>query len=168
LTTPTARIAATTHRLIASRWPPVGIFDTVASANDLAALFELEGWTSDRLSSELGRLETIPCEEWVMGVQGANIIMAAFCYPNPDGCRFTDAEIGAWYCALDLDTAIAETIHHNTRRLLKAGMLRARIQMRQLIATVDALFHDIRGQVHVAARNHKRPDAQSRAVSDAN
>ena len=146
-TTPTTRVTATTHRLIASRYPTVGIFDTVASPEDVAALFELEGWTSDWLSAEMGRLETIPRSEWVVGVQGASIIMAAFCYPSDDGCRFTDAEVGAWYCALDLDTAIAETVHHHSRRLLKAGMFHARIQMRQLTANVDALFHDIRGQV---------------------
>ncbi len=146
LTPPISRVAATTHRLIASRYPPVGIFDTVASTDDVAALFELEGWTSDRLSTELGRLETIPRDEWVVGVPGATIIMAAFCYPSDEGSRFTDAEVGAWYCAFSLDTAIAETVHHHSRRLLKAGMLHACIQMRQLTATVDGLFHDIRGQ----------------------
>ena len=77
--TPTTRVTATTHRLIASRYPTVGIFDTVASPEDVAALFELEGWTSDRLSAEMGRLETIPLAEWVVGVQGASIIMAAVC-----------------------------------------------------------------------------------------
>ena len=151
LTPPPARVAATTHRLIASRYPTVGIFDTVASPDDVAALFELEGWTSDRLSAELGRIDLVPRDEWVAGVPGATIIMAAFCYPSEDGSRFTDGEVGAWYCALDLDTAIAETVHHHTRRLLKAGMLRARVQMRQLVASVDALFHDIRGQAQARA-----------------
>lgn len=123
----------------------MGIFDTVASADDLAALFELEGWTSDRLSVEVGKLDLLPRTEWVTGVPGASVIMAAYCYPSPDGGRFTSPDLGAWYCAMDLETAIAETVHHNTRRLLKAGMLHARIQMRQLVAQVDAVFHDIRG-----------------------
>ena len=144
--TPTTRVTSTTHRLIASRYPTVSIFDTVVSPEDVAALFELEGWTSDRLNAEMGRLETIPRSEWVAGVPGATIIMAAFCYPSEDGSRFTDGEVGAWYCALDLDTAIAETIHHHGRRLLKAGMLHARIQMRQLTVAIDSFFHDIRGQ----------------------
>ena len=140
------RVAGVTHRLISSRHPPVGIFDKVANPDDLAALFELEGWTSDRLSVEVGKLEVLPRSEWVTGVQGASIIMAAFCYPNPDGGRFTGPDLGAWYCALDLETAIAETIHHNRRRLLRAGMLHAVIQMRQLVVEVDSVFHDIRGQ----------------------
>jgi len=146
------RVAGITHRLISSRHPPVGIFDKVANPDDLAALFELEGWTSDRLSVEVGKLEVLPRSEWVTGVQGASIIMAAFCYPNPDGGRFTGADLGAWYCALDLETAIAETIHHNRRRLLRAGMLHAVIQMRQLVVEVDSVFHDIRGQ------QQKRPE----------
>lgn len=111
----------------------------------MAALFELEGWTSDRLSVEVGKLDLLPRAEWVTGVPGASVIMAAYCYPNPDGGRFTGPELGAWYCALELETAIAETIHHHTKRLLKAGMLSARIQMRQLVAQIDAVFHDIRG-----------------------
>ena len=144
LIVPTARLAGSTHRLISSRYPPVGIFDTVSAPEDLDALFELEGWTSDRLSVEVGKLDLLPKSEWVLGVQGANTIMAAFCYPNPDGGRFTGPELGAWYCAFDIETAIAETIHHNRKRLLKAGMLHAVIQMRELVADVDATFHDIR------------------------
>ncbi|WP_039852872.1 RES family NAD+ phosphorylase [Magnetospirillum fulvum] len=146
MTPPVARVAGITHRLVSTRYPPVGIFDSVASGDDLVALFELEGWTSDRLGAEVGKLEMLPQSEWVTGVQGATSIMAAFCYPSPEGGRFTGPDLGAWYCALDLETAIAETAHHNRRRLLKAGMLHAVIQMRQLVAEVDAAFHDIRGQ----------------------
>ena len=146
MTVSTARVSGATYRLISTRFPPVGIFDTVASADDLAALFELEGWTSDRLSVEVGKLDLLPRSEWVTGVPGATVIMAAYCYPNPDGGRFTGPDLGAWYCALELETAIAETVHHHTQRLLKAGMLNACIQMRQLVAQVDGVFHDIRGQ----------------------
>ena len=142
----TARVTGSTHRLIPSRYPPIGIFDTVSRPEDLDAVFELEGWTSDRLSTEIGKLDLLPKTEWVLGVQGANSIMAAFCYPNPDGGRFTGPDLGAWYCAFDIETAIAETIHHNRKRLLKAGMLHAVIQMRELVADIDAMFHDIRGQ----------------------
>jgi len=36
-------------RLIPSRFPPIGLFDTVATAADLRPVMELEGWTNDRL-----------------------------------------------------------------------------------------------------------------------
>lgn len=33
--------------------------------------------------------------------------------------RFSDGQFGIWYVAWDIDTAIAETVHHNSRRLLE-------------------------------------------------
>ena len=32
-----------------SQYPPIGLFDTVATAADLEAVMELAGWTNDRL-----------------------------------------------------------------------------------------------------------------------
>ena len=40
------------YRLIPSRYPPVGLFDTVSTAADLEAVMELAGWTNDRLVKE--------------------------------------------------------------------------------------------------------------------
>src|SRR5260221_14479703 len=112
---PVARFRlADTHRLIPSRYPPVGLFDAVASPEDLAAIIELEGWTNDRISAELGIIGLIPREEWVVGRAQANVIMAAFFHPHPVGSRFNDWRIGAWYAAHDLATAHAKIIHHRT------------------------------------------------------
>ena len=47
-------------RLIPSRYPVVGLFDRVASPADLEALFELEGWTNDRITAAAGVLSAIP------------------------------------------------------------------------------------------------------------
>ena len=143
---PFARLAQTTHRLIPSRFPPTGIFDSVASAEDLDSVMELEGWTNDRISAELGRLPMLPREDWVFGVPGASRIMAAFCHPDPEGARFTTGTSGAWYAGLDLDTAIAETTHHCTHRLMETGLTYVRMRMRQLMGDVDATVHDIRHQ----------------------
>ena len=41
-----------TYRLIASRFPPIGLFDTIATAADLEPVMELAGWTNDRLVAE--------------------------------------------------------------------------------------------------------------------
>ncbi|HEV3395499.1 MAG TPA: hypothetical protein VG100_05105, partial [Xanthobacteraceae bacterium] len=48
-----------THRLIPSRYPPVGIFDAIAAPEDLEVVLELEGWTNDRVSAELGVIRRI-------------------------------------------------------------------------------------------------------------
>ena len=56
-----------THRLVASRYPSIGILDRVSDAADLDAVFELEGWTNDRITSELGILHRLPPDEWLVG-----------------------------------------------------------------------------------------------------
>jgi hypothetical protein len=134
-----------THRLIPSRYPPVGIFDAIAAPEDVEVVLELEGWTNDRVSAELGVIRRIPSAEWAIDRPMANVIMAAFCHPHPRGGRFNGADLGAWYAAGSLDTAHAEIIHHRTRELEEIGVLDARVEMRDYLADMDAQFHDIRG-----------------------
>jgi hypothetical protein len=133
-----------THRLIPSRFPPVGIFDAIAAPGDLEFVIELEGWTNDRISAGLGVIHTMPRAEWVVDRPMAGVIMAAFCHPHPRGGRFNDARLGAWYAARSLETAHAEIIHHRTLELEEIGVLDARLEMREYLADMDAAFHDIR------------------------
>lgn len=136
-----------TYRLIPSRCPSVGIFDAVASAEDLEAIFELEGWTNDRISNELGILHTIPRDEWLTGRPMATVVMAAFCHPRPDGGRFNDSRRGAWYSAFALRTAHAEAIYHRTRELEEiGGWFDTFVQMAAYLADFDAAFHDLRSR----------------------
>ena len=133
-----------THRLIPSRYPPVGLFDLIAEPADLETIIELEGWTNDRISAELGVIGRIPSTEWVVGRPMASVIMAAFCHPDPQGARFNGADLGAWYAARSLRTAHAEVVHHRTIELEEIGVLDARLQMREYLADMDAAFHDLR------------------------
>lgn len=133
-----------THRLIPSRYPPVGVFDDVATADDLAAVLELEGWTNDRISVELGALHMLPKEEWAVGTPNATVVMAAFCHPHPDGGRFNEPALGAWYAGLDLETAIRETVFHKTQELDEIGVTETYVHMRQYLADLDAEFYDVR------------------------
>jgi RES domain len=72
--------------------------------------------------------------------------MAAFLHADEAGGRFTDGRLGAWYASFELATALAETLYHHTRRLrLSAGGFPNRIQMRELIATIDCELVDVRG-----------------------
>jgi len=142
-----SHIAQTTHRLIASRWPTIGVFDRVGStAVDIRAAYELEMLTNDRLHVPFERLHELPESEWMVGTPNANIVMAAYLHADEAGGRFTDGALGAWYCSFDLQTAIVETVFHHTRRLSHsaAGFYQT-IQMRELRADVDATFHDLRG-----------------------
>ena len=72
-------------RLVPSRYPSVGLFDRVATPEDLELVLELETWTNDRVNTELGQLHAVPRDEWVTGRPMASVVMAAFCHPNPGG-----------------------------------------------------------------------------------
>ncbi|MGE3176295.1 MAG: RES family NAD+ phosphorylase [Vicinamibacterales bacterium] len=138
------RLRRRTHRLIPTRYPSVGILDRVASPADLEAVFELEAWTNDRISNELGILLRLPREEWVVGTPMASVVMAAFCHPRPGGSRFNGEDRGAWYASFSLDTAHAEAAFHRGRELADVGITDARLQMRDYVATVSGVFTDIR------------------------
>lgn len=144
---PVTRIRWTaTSRLIPSRYPSIGVFDRVTSADDLAAILELEAWTNDRLSAQLGILAVVPREEWVLGAPMASVVMAAFCHPAPGGGRFSTPQRGAWYAARRLETALAESVHRRTRELAEVGHFDTRVHMRLYHADFSASFHDLRGQ----------------------
>jgi hypothetical protein len=144
---PTSRIRWNgASRLIPSRYPSVGLFDAVSSADDLDAVLELEAWTNDRISAQLGILHCMSREEWLTGQPMASVVMAAFCHPRPAGARFSTPARGAWYAARTLDTALAESVHHRTRELAEVGHFDTRMQMRLYHADFAATFHDLRGQ----------------------
>jgi hypothetical protein len=161
---PQARVRGTFHRLITTRWPAVGIFDTVTTPADAREALVLESWTNDRVTGELDRLAGLADDDWVVGVPGATLVMAAFCYPAPGGGRFTTERLGAWYAARDVDTAVAETVYHHRRRLgLSALGYRATIQMRDLQTRLDVRLHDVRGRRRAARRDLYDPDSYVRS-----
>lgn len=136
-------------RLIASRFPPIGAFDAVATPKDLAAVMELEGWTNDRLVAE--RLARLPRSEWVFGSGNSSVVMAAFLHAAPEGGRFNGAELGAWYAAAAVATAIAEVAHHLRREAVARGLPEVRRTFRCYRATLN-------GEDYVDLRGHDRPD----------
>ena len=132
------------HRLIPSRFPPIGLFDTVATAADVAAVMELVGWTNERLVAE--RIARLPREEWVYGVPNASIVMAAFLHAPPTGMRFNGPELGAWYASDAVRTAAAEVGHHLRRESVARGVESMRRTYRAYTATLEGDYLDIRGR----------------------
>lgn len=133
-----------TVRLIPSRYPSVGILDAIAGPEDVDAIIELESWTNDRVSGELGILHRLPTDEWVTGQPMATVIMAAYCHPRPGGGRFNGPDRGAWYASFTLDTAHHEVIYHRTRELEEIGVFDTFVQVRSYLADFRAEFHDLR------------------------
>ncbi|MDC9826418.1 RES family NAD+ phosphorylase [Devosia sp. ZB163] len=140
-----------THRLIPSRFPPIGLFDTVATVADLEAVMELAEWTNDRLVKE--RVARLPQSEWVFGRTNSSVVMAAFLHAAPGGARFNGPDLGAWYAAASTVTAIAEVGHHLRREALARGLEGASRTFRSYMARLDGDYRDIRGsepELHAA------------------
>jgi RES domain len=142
-------------RVISSRFPPVHLFERVASAEDWEALYWLESLTNPRLRDEVGEIELVPPDERVFG-PNASIIMAAFTHLNPDGSRFADDTFGAFYAAASLDTSVAETRYHREVFLRATRQSPTELDMRSYLCDVCASFHDIRG------KREKMPDIYDR------
>jgi hypothetical protein len=132
------------HRLIPSQFPPIGLFDTVATAADLSAVMELVGWTNDRLVAE--RIDRLPRSEWVHGTPNSSIVMAAFLHVAPGGMRFNGPELGAWYATDDLRTAAVEVGHHLRREAAARNAATMSRTFRAYTATLLGDYLDIRGQ----------------------
>jgi hypothetical protein len=131
------------HRLVPSRFPPVGLFDRVATPADLDAVFELEAMTNDRLREEAGELSLVAKADRVSG-PGTTPIMAAFTHLNPEGSRFSDGSFGVYYCAHKLETALSEVRYHQERFLLRTREGPLRLELRLYLADLDARLVDVR------------------------
>ena len=131
------------HRVIPSRFPPIGLFDTVARAADLEAVMDLVGWTNDRLVAE--RAARLPRAEWVFGRANASIVMAAFLHAPVAGARFSGPDLGAWYAAARIETGIAEVAHHLRRETFARRLPTTTRRFRSYSCRVEGRYRDIRG-----------------------
>jgi hypothetical protein len=103
--------------------------------------YELVAMLPDRVNESLVRLGRLDLGMADRPAGGH----AAFCHPAPGGGRFNSEALGSWYCATGIETAIAETVYHHTKRLAhSASGFRHVIQMRELLSEVDAEVYDIR------------------------
>jgi RES domain-containing protein len=136
-----------TVRLIPSRFADAEDSVLAPLAPDdatLRDLFDLDNATNDRLRGESGLLPGIGMDELVFGVPNFRIINAAFTYARPEGSRFNDGERGAWYCAFELETALAEVIFHKAVEYSEIGRFDDSVSYQALLADFNASFHDVR------------------------
>ena len=135
----------TSCRLVASRYPPVGLFDAVADPADLDVVFEIEAIGNPRLREQAGVLSLVPASERISGA-GTTPIMSAFTHLNPEGSRFSDGTYGVYYAANDLETAVAEVGHHRARFLARTAEPAIDIDLRCYRVPVRARVVDLRGK----------------------
>lgn len=143
-----------THRLIPSRYSEGGdsvLVRIAADDADLAAIFDLDNATNDRLLAENDLLSGIDSHELIFGIPYASIVNAAFCHPHPLGSRFNGPDRGAWYAAFEIETSLAEVAFHKGIELAEIGWGEEAITYDDYLADFSAELHDIRGEAAFAA-----------------
>lgn len=131
------------YRLVPSRFPPRGLFDRVARADDLEATLAVESLTNDRLRDEVGDIALVPAAERMVG-PGTTPVMAAFTHLNENGSRFSDGTFGVFYAGHSLTTAVKETVYHRERFLADSDQPAMTLEMRAYRVTVAGRLCDLR------------------------
>ncbi|MBX3565586.1 MAG: RES family NAD+ phosphorylase [Sphingomonas sp.] len=146
-----------TTRLVTTARLRAPVLSRLVDADDLAALAEIEGATSNRLLAQNRGTADVQAYELVYGVPHAAFINASFAYAKPrEVNRFNGAERGAWYAALDLETCLAEVRHHLTEALAQTGVFEATVDYAELHASFAGEFVDLRGHAdHVCLHPDK-------------
>lgn len=142
-----------TCRLIPSRFADKedSVLTAIADDTDhLRDLFDLDNATNERLMGEHGLLPGIGIDELVFGVPNFRMINAAFTYARPEGSRFNSGDRGAWYCAFDAKTALAEIIFHKTVEYQEIDRFDDSVSYQALLADFSSEFHDLRAQEEFA------------------
>jgi len=142
-----------THRLIPSKWSDEGSA-LVRIANDdahLAAIFELDNATNDRLLAEAERAPGIGVAELLFGVPHSRVVNAAFTHPHPLGSRFNSPQRGAWYAAFELRTAQAEVAFHKSVQLAEIDRFVDEATCDDYLSDISAELHDLRGAAAFSA-----------------
>lgn len=130
-------------RIIASRYPPINLFERLTPDPAVwDALILLEQLTNPRVRDEIGEIILVPPEQRVSG-PGASYVMASFTHLNRRGSRFSDGSFGVYYAADELETAIAETVHHFGIFARDSGDPLRMEDMRVLVGPVAADFEDV-------------------------
>jgi hypothetical protein len=134
-----------TVRLISTAYykPPV-LKALVDTEEELQILEEIEGLTNRRLIAERSGVGSLDARELIFRAWGRTYINAAFAYTRAEGNRFNGGDRGAWYCALDELTAIAEVGFHRTRELIRINRFEDEAIYQALLAGFIGDFHDLR------------------------
>lgn len=103
------------QRLVNSRFPPISLFEDVASPEEFDALYRIQALTNPRIQTEVGNLEMVRREEIPFGISGCSYATAPFTHVNPEGSRFSDGSFGMLYIGDTTETAIAEVEYHQRK-----------------------------------------------------
>ncbi len=136
--------AQTAYRLINSKYPPISLFDDVASNDEFDAIYAVQALTNPRLRLEVGDLNRVPRERRPINIPGCSYALGPFVHVNDSGSRFSAGQFGVFYAAETMATGIAETRYHQQRYFQGVADLKYdRIQMRGLRVVFTASLVNI-------------------------
>lgn len=112
---------------------------------ELAMLAEIEAVTSGRLiAAHIGLPPLTPDDFVGTDIASHRFINAAFVYPRPEGLnRFNGPARGAWYAALDLETALSEVSFHLEKELRATNCGSTSVDYAELFATIQGQIIDL-------------------------
>lgn len=131
------------YRIVASRHPPVNVFEGILPARQMDLGWFIESLTNDRLRDESGEAPVMPDEDRVRG-PGASLVMAAFTHTGFPS-RFSDGSYGIYYAGHTLETAVRETAYHRGKFLASTQEPACEVDMRAYVARPAQTFLDVRG-----------------------
>lgn len=134
------------RRIIRSLHPPIDLFEDIAEPEDWPLLIAAEQKTNPRLMETLGAIDLVPPGRRVSG-PGASFLMAPFTHASTDRpSRFSRGHYGVLYVGNRFETALLETMYHHGLFMRRTGEPPGwTSQFRELVLTVDASLHDLRG-----------------------
>ncbi len=134
-----------TVRLVSTARLREAVLLDLVDPDELDALAEIEGATSNRLLAQDRGAGDVDRHEMVFGVSHANFINAAFAYARPGSPnRFNGTDRGAWYAGFEPETSLAEVRHHLTAFLAATGVYQATVDYAELLASFAGEYVDLR------------------------
>lgn len=144
---PTARVEwPRTHRLVMSHYPPIDLYDDIASPEDWALLAAAVQRSNPRIRDAVGDLSLVPVARRLSG-PGSDGVMAAFTHVSPHRTsRFSDGSYGVYYAGESIETALHEHGYHMGRFYAATSEAPGWLgEVRELIGSIDAELIDLRG-----------------------
>lgn len=136
-------VNANWYRLIPSRFPPVSLYERVASEIDWADIASIEELTNPRVRARKVLTGQAEVSEASPRLQNWN--HAPFTYLNPEGTWLLDPFVGALELSDSLQTALAGSLRKRELFLSRTSEPPLDLDMRVLCTRVKGIFADLRG-----------------------
>jgi len=144
---PTQRISFDRiFRIIADKFPPIGLFERIADPSEWDDLLALEALTGDPMSERMrDQLARIAIADRYTGTLAGRVMAPFVLLDQLGGGRFSNADFGAYYAGDAFETAVLETVFH-AERFLRDGMVTEPQDLPRILilASISGELHDIR------------------------